>query len=101
MLTTGLAIRDGRVYSNLRVDLQADSPHWAERQIAIVMAATDCTRSEAKAALASCHQHCRTAILMLLSGLDAWHARELLTKHHDHLRLALREAQRSAVTPAH
>ncbi|HBQ6138049.1 TPA: N-acetylmuramic acid 6-phosphate etherase, partial [Klebsiella pneumoniae] len=55
---------------------------------------------EAKAALASCHQHCRTAILMLLSGLDAWHARELLTKHHDHLRLALREAQRSAVTPA-
>lgn len=101
MVSTGLAIRDGRVYSNLRVDLQADSPHWAERQVAIVMAATDCTRSEAKAALTSCHHQCRTAILMLLSGLDAWHARELLTKHHDHLRLALREAQRSAVTPAH
>ncbi len=48
MLTTGLAIRDGRVYSNLRVDVQADNSHWAERQIAIVMAATDCTRSEAK-----------------------------------------------------
>ncbi|MCD8668880.1 hypothetical protein LUD45_15980, partial [Klebsiella pneumoniae] len=47
MLTTGLAIRDGRVYSNLRVDVQADNSHWAERQIAIVMAATDCTRSEA------------------------------------------------------
>lgn len=102
MLTTGLAIRDGRVYSNLRVDVQADNSHWAERQIAIVMAATDCTRSEAKAALASCHQHCRTAILMLLSGLDAWHARELLTQHHNHLRLALREAQRSSTTtPAH
>ena len=26
MVSTGLAIRDGRVYSNLRVDLQADSP---------------------------------------------------------------------------
>lgn len=100
MVSTGLAIRDGRVFSNLRVDLRADGPHWAERQIAIVMAATDCTRSEAKAALASCHHHCRTAILMLLSGLDAWHARALLTEHHDHLRLALREAQRSAVTPA-
>lgn len=50
MLTTGLAIHDGRVYSNLRVDVQADNSHWAERQIAIVMAATDCTRSEAKAA---------------------------------------------------
>ncbi len=62
------------------------------------MAATDCTRSEAKAALASCHQHCRTAILMLLSGLDAWHARELLTKHHDHMRLALREAAALALS---
>jgi N-acetylmuramic acid 6-phosphate etherase len=59
----------------------------AERQIAIVMAATDCSRSEAKAALASCNQHCRTAILMLLSGLDAWQARELLAEHNDHLRL--------------
>jgi N-acetylmuramic acid 6-phosphate etherase len=36
------------------------------------MAATDCTRSEAKAALTSCHHQCRTAILMLLSGVRAW-----------------------------
>lgn len=93
MLTTGLAIREGRVYENLRVDLQANTPHEAERQIAIVMAATGCSRSEAKAALASCNQHCRTAILMLLSGLDAWQARELLAEHNDHLRIALRAAQ--------
>lgn len=93
MLTTGLAIRGGRVYENLRVDLQASTPHEAERQIAIVMAATACSRSEAKAALASCNQHCRTAIFMLLSGLDAWQARELLAEHNDHLRIALRAAQ--------
>ena len=93
MLTTGLAIRAGRVYQNLRVDLQANTPHEAERQIAIVMAATECSRSEAKAALASCNQHCRTAIFMLLSGLDAWQARELLAEHNDHLRIALRAAQ--------
>ena len=93
MLTTGLAIRAGRVYQNLRVDLQASTPHEAERQIAIVMAATACSRSEAKAALASCNQHCRTAIFMLLSGLDAWQARELLAEHNDHLRIALRAAQ--------
>lgn len=48
MLTTGLAIRGGRVFSNLRVDLQATSPHWAERQIAIVMAAAGCSRSGRK-----------------------------------------------------
>jgi N-acetylmuramic acid 6-phosphate (MurNAc-6-P) etherase len=40
------------------------------------MTATDCSRSEAKAALASCNQHVRTAILMLISGLDAWQARD-------------------------
>lgn len=93
MLTTGLAIREGRVYENLRVDLQASTPRWAERQIAIVMAATECSRSEAKAALASCNQHCRTAILMIISGLDAWQARELLAENNGHLRIALRSAQ--------
>ncbi|MCF6692368.1 N-acetylmuramic acid 6-phosphate etherase [Raoultella terrigena] len=91
MLTTGLAIRGGRVFSNLRVDLQATSPRWAERQIAIVMEAAGCSRSEAKAALAACNQHCRTAILMLLAGLDAWQARELLMENNDHLRIALRD----------
>ncbi len=98
MLTTGLAIRSGRVYSNLRVDLQATSPRWSERQIAIVMTATDCSRSEAKAALASCNQHVRTAILMLMTGLDAWQARDLLAENNDRLRLALQKAKRSTLS---
>lgn len=41
MITTGLAVRSGRVYSNLRVDLEASNTRWAERQIAIVMEAGD------------------------------------------------------------
>lgn len=89
LLTTGLAVRSG----NLRVDLQATSPRWEERQIAMVMAATECTRAQAKAALASCNQHCRTAILMLMTGLDAWQARDLLSENNNHLRIALGEAQ--------
>lgn len=36
MIATGLAVRTGRVYSNLRVDLEAGTTKWAERQIAIV-----------------------------------------------------------------
>ncbi|HHR0844504.1 TPA: N-acetylmuramic acid 6-phosphate etherase [Klebsiella aerogenes] len=93
LLTTGLAVRSGKVYGNLRVDLQATSPRWEERQIAMVMAATECTRAQAKAALASCNQHCRTAILMLMTGLDAWQARDLLSENNNHLRIALGEAQ--------
>lgn len=92
MIATGLAVRTGRVYSNLRVDLEASSTKWAERQIAIVMEAGGCSRAEAKAALESCNQHCKTALLMVLTGLDAWKAHELLAQNNGFIRVALQEA---------
>lgn len=92
MIATGLAVRSGRVYSNLRVDLEASTTKWAERQIAIVMEAGGCSRAEAKAALESCNQHCKTAVLMVLTGLDAWKAHELLAKNNGFIRVALQEA---------
>ncbi|MRM11377.1 N-acetylmuramic acid 6-phosphate etherase [Enterobacter cloacae subsp. dissolvens] len=92
MVTTGLAVRTGRVYSNLRVDLEASSTQWAERQIAIVMEAGGCTRAVAKAALASCNHNCKTAVLMVLTGLDAWKAHELLAQNNGFIRVALQEA---------
>jgi len=92
MVTTGLAIRTGRVYSNLRVDLEATSTKWAERQIAIVMEAGGCTRAVAKAALESCNHNCKTAVLMVLTGLDAWKAHELLAQNNGFIRVALQEA---------
>ncbi|HDC4406738.1 TPA: N-acetylmuramic acid 6-phosphate etherase [Enterobacter cloacae] len=92
MVTTGLAVRTGRVYSNLRVDLEASSTRWAERQIAIVMEAGGCTRAVAKAALESCNHNCKTAVLMVLTGLDAWKAHELLAQNNGFIRVALQEA---------
>lgn len=92
MVTTGLAVRSGRVYSNLRVDLEASSTKWVERQIAIVMEAGGCTRAVAKAALESCNHNCKTAVLMVLTGLDAWNAHELLSQNNGFIRVALQEA---------
>ncbi|MFZ5258604.1 N-acetylmuramic acid 6-phosphate etherase [Enterobacter bugandensis] len=92
MITTALAVRTGRVYSNLRVDLEASNTKWAERQIAIVMEAGGCTRAQAKAALESCNHHCKTAVLMVLTGLDAWKAHELLAQNNGFIRVALQEA---------
>ncbi|ENO1076746.1 MULTISPECIES: N-acetylmuramic acid 6-phosphate etherase [Enterobacter] len=92
MIATGLAVRTGRVYSNLRVDLEASTTKWAERQIAIVMEAGGCTRAEAKAALESCNHNCKTAVLMVLTGLDAWKAHELLAQNNGFIRVALQEA---------
>lgn len=92
LITTGLAVRSGRVYSNLRVDLEANGTKWAERQIAIVMEAGGCTRSVAKAALESCNHNCKTAVLMVLTGLDAWKAHDLLAQNNGFIRVALQEA---------
>lgn len=95
MISTGLAVRSGRTYGNLRVDIEASSTRWAERQIAIVMAAGCCSRAQAKAALEDCNHHCKTAILMVLTGLNAFEARKLLNHHHGYLRMALQEAPRA------
>lgn len=92
MIATGLAVRTGRVYSNLRVDLEASATKWAERQIAIVMEAGGCSRTEAKTALESCNHNCKTAVLMVLTGLDAWKAHELLAQNNGFIRVALQEA---------
>lgn len=92
MLTTGLAIRSGRVYSNMRVDIRGSDTRMAERQIAIVMEAGGCSRAVAKAALESCDHQCKTAVLMVLTGLDAWKAHELLAQNNGFVRVALQEA---------
>ncbi|POZ19553.1 N-acetylmuramic acid 6-phosphate etherase [Lelliottia aquatilis] len=92
MIATGLAVRTGRVYSNMRVDLEAKSIKWSERQIAIVMEAGGCTRTVAKTALESCNHHCKTAVLMVMTGLDAWQARDLLDQNNGFIRVALQEA---------
>ena len=92
MLTTGLAVRTGRVYSNMRVDIRNNTTQMAERQIAIVMAAGSCTRTVAKAALESCDHNCKTAVLMVLTGMDAWKAHALLAQNNGFVRVALQEA---------
>ncbi|MGR4048000.1 N-acetylmuramic acid 6-phosphate etherase [Kosakonia cowanii] len=97
MFSTGLAIRCGRVYGNLRVDVAPVNLHWAERQIAVVMAASHCTREAAKRALAQANNECRAAILMLLTGVSASRAQVLLAENHRHLRLAIAGAKSERV----
>lgn len=47
---------------------------------------------EAKTALESCNHNCKTAVLMVLTGLDAWKAHELLAQNNGFIRVALQEA---------
>lgn len=89
MITTGAMIRSGKVYGNLMVDVEATNAKLAQRQINIVVAATECTPEAASDALNACQRHCKTAILMLLSGLSASEAQALLQKNRGFIRQAL------------
>ncbi|AWK40373.1 N-acetylmuramic acid 6-phosphate etherase [Photorhabdus laumondii subsp. laumondii] len=86
MLTTGAMIRTGKVYSNLMVDVEATNAKLVERQKNIVIAATECNREQAEQALAECDGHCKTAIVMILAGINAQQAKTLLKKHHGFIR---------------
>ena len=89
MLTTGAMIRSGKVFGNLMVDVEATNHKLVKRQINIVMQATDCDADTAEQALNACHGHCKTAIVMLLAGLDAIQATALLDQHRGFIRQAL------------
>ena len=95
MITTSSMIRSGKVYGNLMVDVEATNAKLVQRQVNIVVQATDCTPSEAEQALNACLRHCKTAILMVLSGLSASEASSLLNKNSGFIRQALREMKTS------
>ncbi len=92
MLTTGAMIRSGKVYGNLMVDVEATNQKLVQRQINIVKQATDCDDATAQQALNACQGHCKTAIVMVLAGLDASEAKSLLNQNCGFIRRALREA---------
>ncbi|WP_312122071.1 N-acetylmuramic acid 6-phosphate etherase [Pantoea vagans] len=92
MLTTGSMIRSGEVYGNLMVDVEATNQKLVQRQVNIVMQATDCNDATASAALTACGGHCKTAILMVLADLAADEAKALLSQHQGFIRQALKAA---------
>ncbi|TEW43234.1 N-acetylmuramic acid 6-phosphate etherase [Psychromonas algicola] len=86
MLTTGSMIKSGKVFGNLMVDVQATNAKLIERQKKIIMEATDCSREEAETALNESGNHCKTAIVMILTGVDAKQAKGSLQQHKGFIR---------------
>lgn len=89
MLTTASMIKIGKVYGNLMVDVEATNAKLIERQISIVMQATECDRQTAMLALKQSDRHCKTAILMILGQLDVDQAKKLLSENNGFIRKAL------------
>ncbi len=80
MLSTGAMIKLGKVYGNLMVDVKPSNEKLVRRCVTIVCAAAGCTEAEAEAALKGCDYRPKTAIVMLLKGVDAPSALELLDR---------------------
>lgn len=89
MISTGSMVRTGKVYENLMVDVQQTNEKLVTRAQNIVMAATECTRDEAVEALEQADGHVKTAVVMILAGLDARQAREALERTQGHVREAI------------
>ncbi|RWR03077.1 N-acetylmuramic acid-6-phosphate etherase [[Pantoea] beijingensis] len=92
MLTTGAMIRSGKVYGNLMVDVEATNKKLIQRQVNIIIQATDCDEVEAQKALKASGNHCKTAIVMVLAGLSVDEARALLANNGGFIRQALIQA---------
>ena len=86
MLTTGSMIKNGKVFGNLMVDVQATNEKLIERQKKIIMEATECSREVAEIALKDSGNHCKTAIVMVLTGLDVNQAKNSLKQHQGFIR---------------
>lgn len=91
MITTSAMIKIGKVFGNLMVDVEATNAKLVERQIHIVMQATECERIIAEQALSQCHRHCKTAILMILANVNAQQATQMLNENNGFIRKALSE----------
>ena len=78
MLSTGAMIRLGKVYSNLMVDVKATNEKLHARAVSIVCSAAGVSREKAAETLEQAGYAAKTAIVMLLCGVDAAQAERLL-----------------------
>lgn len=89
MLSTGTMIKLGKVYGNLMVDVKASNEKLRERCVRIVRQATGAEDAAARAALTETNYACKTAIVMLLLGVDKTGAETLLTRANGRVAAAL------------
>lgn len=89
ILSTGAMIKLGKVYENLMVDVKPSNEKLVNRCISIVQSATGRPEEEAKHVLEQCNYHPKTAIVMLLCGINAQEAKQALDRAEGHVANAI------------
>ncbi len=91
MLSTGAMVKLGKVYGNLMVDMKASNNKLFDRAIRLVEQSTACVKATAETALKKCNYHVKTAIIMVLTGLDEKESNVLLELNKGYVHKALGE----------
>lgn len=91
MISTGVMIKLGKVYSNLMVDVQATNEKLTYRAKRIVKLATGADDSDIENTLNETGYNVKLTILMILTNLEKNKAQELLEKAGGYIEKALEE----------
>jgi len=89
MISTGVMIKLGKVYSNLMVDLRATNEKLVQRARRIVKQATGAGEDIIDKVLEETEFNVKLAIVMILTGLRKDEAEKLLEKNQGHIRKAM------------
>lgn len=95
MITTTSMIRLGKVYRNLMIDLTPVNEKLVERSKNLIMNATQCDRTTAERAFTESGRKPKIAILMVLLGVSATRAEQLVAENDGHLSRAVEAFGRS------
>ena len=93
MLSTAVMVKLGKVYGNLMVDVKASNEKLYRRAVSIVQTVTQASEDTVRAALEQCDYACKTAIVMILLGLDADAANAALASADGRVAQAIMTAQ--------
>ncbi|MDD2795200.1 N-acetylmuramic acid 6-phosphate etherase [Acidocella sp.] len=88
-LSSTVMLRQGKVFGPYMVDMRATNAKLRRRALRMTMDITGADETAARIALAQCHDHVKTAALMLLRGLPAAEAAQKLKSAEFSLRRAL------------
>jgi N-acetylmuramic acid 6-phosphate etherase len=95
MLSTAAMIRIGKVYKNLMVDLKPVNHKLVLRSIRLIREVTGCSEEKAREAFEASLKKPKTAIVMVLLGVDREQALRLLEDANGHISSIVREHQKS------
>jgi N-acetylmuramic acid 6-phosphate etherase len=94
MISTAAMIRLGKVYNNLMVDLRPVNSKLVRRSQRLIRIATGCDEAVAERAFEESGRRPKTAILMVLAGVNRDRAEQLLAASEGRIGLALQAHHR-------